>query len=378
MKQDTRHDGSALAERAEGASLGGTRRDFIKKPIALAAGSILVPSLLRGQSGEDRAGRGCSNLMLAPRYYPLTHFDPQIDLSGKLAVITGASRGNGRAVGEALSALGVDVIGTSRDPAGVPNPPAFPLLMLDVADPASVFAFAGALQAHPLFQSHGQVDILANNAGRFVIGEIVPLSQSDFSSYLTQRDLGLHTVYFGHVVVTNVILPLMPKQGYARIIFTASIASYTTGATFPGESFVDTYNAGKFALRVYANNLGAVLQAAGTGIRVSTVNPYAMNTALARYPHPVYTQPVNGSGLSDIDAAFNQVAAYLIQLLANGLPPSMVGDTYAQLLRMTDPVQNVVVGSPLPPLAAKGGNALVEQQLFAENQISAVPFECGG
>ncbi|MGH9625539.1 MAG: hypothetical protein ACRD4G_14525, partial [Bryobacteraceae bacterium] len=74
--------------------------------------------------------------------------------------------------------------------------------------------------------------------------------------------------------------------------------------------------------------------------------------------------------------AFNAVANYLIQLLANGLPPSMVGETYAQLLGMTDPEQNVVVGSPREPLASSGGNALIEQELFAENRISAVPFQC--
>lgn len=375
MNNDTHSHGPSRDEREEKPASGDTRRNFVRTPLALAA-SIAVPSLLGGLAVQAKAVGKRNGLVLAPRYYPLTRFKPQIDLSGKLAVITGASRGNGRAVGEALAALGVDVIGTSRNPAGVPDPPAFPLLTLDIADPASVLAFIGALQAHPLFKSHGQVDILGNNAGRFVIGEIVPLSPADFPFYLAQRDLGLHTVYFGHVVVTNAILPLMPQQGYARIIFTASIAAYTTGATFPGESFVDTYNAGKFALRVYANNLDAVLRAAGTGIRVSTVNPYAMNTALARYPHPVYTQPVNGSGLSDTDAAFNAVANYLIQLLANGLPPSMVGETYAQLLGMTDPEQNVVVGSPREPLASSGGNALIEQELFAENRISAVPFQC--
>ncbi|MGH9609682.1 MAG: SDR family oxidoreductase [Bryobacteraceae bacterium] len=373
MNNDTHSHGPSRDEREEKPASGDTRRNFVRTPLALAA-SIAVPSLLGGLAVQAKAVGKRNGLVLAPRYYPLTRFKPQIDLSGKLAVITGASRGNGRAVGEALAALGVDVIGTSRNPAGVPDPPAFPLLTLDIADPASVLAFIGALQAHPLFKSHGQVDILGNNAGRFVIGEIVPLSPADFPFYLAQRDLGLHTVYFGHVVVTNAILPLMPQQGYARIIFTASIAAYTTGATFPGESFVDTYNAGKFALRVYANNLDAVLRAAG--IRVSTVNPYAMNTALARYPHPVYTQPVNGSGLSDTDAAFNAVANYLIQLLANGLPPSMVGETYAQLLGMTDPEQNVVVGSPREPLASSGGNALIEQELFAENRISAVPFQC--
>jgi len=218
-------------------SWGGTRRDFIKKPLVLAVGSIVVPSFLGSLVAKAKADRHGNDLAIAPRYYPLNHFHPEIGLTGKLAVITGASRGNGRAIGEALTALGVDVIGTSRDPAGVPNPPAYPLLSLDITDPESVFAFVAALQAHPLFQLHGRVDILVNNAGRFVLGQIVPLPPTDFSFYLAQRDLGIRTVYSGHVMVTNVMLPLMPQQGYARIIFTVSIASYVTGGTFPLREF---------------------------------------------------------------------------------------------------------------------------------------------
>jgi hypothetical protein len=56
----------------------------------------------------------------------------------------------------------------------------------------------------------------------------------------------------------------------------------------------------------------------------------------------------------------------------------MVGDAYTQLLRTTAPEQNVVVASARGALATQGGNALLEGQLLAENQISAVPFECGG
>jgi NAD(P)-dependent dehydrogenase (short-subunit alcohol dehydrogenase family) len=356
---------------------GGTRRDFIKKPLALAAGSIVVPSWLGSLVVNAKADGHGDDLAIAPRFYPLNHFRPAIDVTGKLAVITGASRGNGRAIGEALSALGVDVIGTSRDPASVPNPPAYPLLTLEITDPGSVFAFVSALQAHSLFQQHGHVDILVNNAGRFVLGQIVPLPPTDFSFYLAQRDLGIRTLYSGHVMMTNVMLPLMPQQGYARIIFTVSIASYVTGGTFPFESFFDTYTSGKFALRVYANNLDAVLRAGGSNIRISTVNPYAMNTALAQHPHPIYTQSVNGSGLSDTDPAFNQAITALREALANGLPPSMVGEGCSQLLRMTAPEQNVVIASPREPFATQGGNALMRQQLLAENQISAVPFECG-
>src|SRR4030095_7659172 len=219
-------------------ALGETRRNFIKKPLVLAAGSIVLPSFLGSLVANAKADSNGNDLTIAPRYSPLRHFRPEIDLTGKLAVITGASRGNGRAVGEALSALGVDVIGTSRDPTNVPNPPAYPVLALDIADPNSVFAFVAALQAHTLFQQHGQVDILVNNAGRFILGQIVPLPPTDFSFYLAQRDLGIRTLYSGHVMVTNVMLPLLPQQGYARIIFTVSIASYVTGGRFPSRVFL--------------------------------------------------------------------------------------------------------------------------------------------
>ena len=82
----------------------GTRRDFIKKPLALAAGSIVVPSFLGSLVTNAKADRHGDDLTIAPRYYPLNHFRPDIDLTGKLAVITGASRGNGRAIGGTLAA----------------------------------------------------------------------------------------------------------------------------------------------------------------------------------------------------------------------------------------------------------------------------------
>ncbi|WP_414675415.1 SDR family NAD(P)-dependent oxidoreductase [Methylocaldum sp.] len=68
-----------------------------------------------------------------------------MDLRGKLAVITGASRGIGRATAEALVERGVDVIGTSRDVKTVPNPPAYPLLDLDITIPNSVNRFLKTL-----------------------------------------------------------------------------------------------------------------------------------------------------------------------------------------------------------------------------------------
>ena len=76
---------------------------------------------------ERRTGPGPSLWARARDSDPLPPpFTPQVMLAGKLAVVTGASRGNGRAIGDALTERGVDVIGTSRNPATVPTPPSFP------------------------------------------------------------------------------------------------------------------------------------------------------------------------------------------------------------------------------------------------------------
>src|SRR3954451_15788703 len=289
--KDTQHDQQPAA--------GLSRRHLLQGSIAASAAAVLAG----GFASPAIAAGG--PVALAPLYYPK---DPApvaaVDIAGTLAVVTGASRGNGRAIGEALANANVDVIGTSRNPKGVPNPPGFPLLPLDVADPVSVSGFPARVAGSPLGRKHhGVVNILANNAGRFVLGGIVPASGTTLAFYTTQRDLGVRTLYSGHVMLTNVMLPLLPKTGYSRIIFTASVASYYTGATIPEATALDTYAASKAALRTYAANLGTALS--GSSIRVSTVNPYVMNTALAEHPNPIYTQPVNSSGLSPTDTAFN-------------------------------------------------------------------------
>ena len=356
---------------------GRTRRALMKFRLGMAASGVAASSLVARVSGQAEASEKFRVLNMAPKYYPRRWLRPQLVLSGKLAVVTGASRGMGRAVGEALAALGVDVIGTSRKPDGVSDRPAFPLLALDVADPASVVGFVGELSAHPSFTKHGQVDILVNNAGRFVVGRIVPLSPDDFFFFLAQRDLAVRTIYSGHVTVTSALLPLMARQGYARIMFTTSIAAYHTGATLDGGSLFDLYNSSKHALRGYANNLGTAMKFAGSNIRVSTVNPYLVNTKIVEHPSPIYTLPVDSSGLSEADPLFSQGMIVFRQLVANGLPPSFVGEAYAQLLQSLEPEPNVVVASPVEPLATMGGNAIFEPQIIAENGISAVPLTCG-
>jgi short-subunit dehydrogenase involved in D-alanine esterification of teichoic acids len=196
-----------------------TRRNFLKAPAVVAATSIALPSVFGNVFMVDAAKADAGRTILTPSYYPLEGFEPEIDLRGKLAVITGASRGIGRATAEALIALGAEVIGTSRDVAHVPNLPAYPLLDLDITKPTSVRRFVAALTR---IVHRRQVDILINNAGRLVLGHIIPPATSSLDFYLEQLQLGMETLCLGHIRVTNELMPFMPTQGYARLLFTVS------------------------------------------------------------------------------------------------------------------------------------------------------------
>lgn len=353
-----------------------TRRDFLRGPTTAAATAIALPSMLGALFTSNTTKAETGSALLDPRYYPLENFEPEIDLRGKLAVITGASRGIGRATAEALIAQGADVIGTSRNVKLVPNPPAYPLLDLDIVKSKSVDNFVKALGRE---LRKRKVDILINNAGRFVIGPIAPTMLGSPSFYFSQLQLATKTLYQGHIYVTHAILPLMPARGYARLLFTVSSATYLVGGTDALTPWIQQYISAKRALLAYANNLRFALSEASSNVVVSTVNPYIIGTTGAEHPHPIYTQPVSDSGFTDDppSTTFNQILALIRQLQSTGLPPSFVGEAYAQILATSKPPANIVVGSPREPYATKGGTAFIESLLLAENTDSAIRFGCG-
>ncbi len=361
------------------ATSGLSRRDVISAAGALAAAG-LGSAVLTAEAKPGKGNPPPFQTKVFPKYYPLSNFTPEISLAGKFAVITGASRGIGRATAEALIAQGVTVIGTSRDVATVPNPPAFPLLDLDITSDASVDAFHAALTSHPSYS--GQIDILINNAGRYTIGTPTPppIATNPNQFYIDQLNLGVETVYQGHIRVTNKLLPLMTPSGYSRLLYTVSVAGYLAGGTATGSALgiwgLHAYYAGKSALRFYANNLGSFLGVSGSNIKVSTVNPFIIDTTLPDGLNPVFTEPVDANG----DSPFNPVLQGILDGLRfaqhNGLPVSFVADTYVQLLSVAEPEPNVGVGSPDEPFATMGGTDLIKAIALEENEESVLTYGC--
>ena len=83
---------------------------------------------------------------------------------GKVAIVTGASTGIGRAVAEALAGAGYQVFGTSRRPNGE-GPRGVTMLACDVTDDASVQALVAEV-----IRRAGHIDLLVNNAGMGLVG----------------------------------------------------------------------------------------------------------------------------------------------------------------------------------------------------------------
>jgi NAD(P)-dependent dehydrogenase (short-subunit alcohol dehydrogenase family) len=342
---------------------------------ALACGGLVAPALL-----TDNLARAATappfEVRLSPKYYPKPNHVPEINLAGKVAVITGASRGIGLAVGLALQTNGVQVIGTSRTPAAYPGHP-FPLLTLDLADPVSIREFVATVSGRPEVQGAGGIDMLVNNAGRAVVGGVLPV---DSNMYFAGIQTGLATLYGGHVAVTSALLPALAARsatGYARILFTTSFQAYIDGGGDLGITYGHNYTASKRALLAYANSLRRILDASGLAIKVATLNPLWVNTDIASGTRPIFLQPVDADGDAIGDPNFQLVLDAFRALVANGLPTSYAAQAYVQLLTATSPEANVLVGSGAEPYASQGGTDTALAILTNEMRQSALPWVAG-
>ena len=338
-----------------------TRRGLLEQQAAVGVGFLAANALLGG-SPAARADASVG-VTLHPQFYPLASFTPEIDLRGKVAVITGASTGIGRAAGKALAARGVRVIGTSRDVASVSDRPNFTLLNLDITQTRSISAFVSRVRRQ--VGAAGHVDILINNAGRGIVGNVLPPAGAE-GRYFEQLQLGFTTDYAGHLMLTRKMLPLLPARGYARVYFTTSIAAYSVSTN--ALTFLHGYTAMKRALLVSVNAWRSTLAQAHSNIGVATVSPYVVNT---RFPHNLILTEKAPRG-----SAVAQYVAALRKAFAGGLPASLVGTAYWQMLSTSLPPANVAAGSSAEPYATMGSNQLNEATILAENDQAAIRFGC--
>jgi 2-deoxy-D-gluconate 3-dehydrogenase len=152
------------------------------------------------------------------------------DLTGKLAVVTGARRGIGRAIAELLAAAGADIIGVSAqlEESGSDVQQAveslgrsFEAMRVDLSDGDQVHELASQLA-----QRSRPIDILVNNAG-----SIVRAAAVDHTDEMWTRTIAINLT--APFILTREVGRTMIERGTGKVIFTGSLLSFQGGILVP-------------------------------------------------------------------------------------------------------------------------------------------------
>lgn len=187
------------------------------------------------------------------------------DLSGRVAIITGASRGIGNAVARGLASAGAWVLGLGRSPTAQGDAAAFLYRTCDVTDSAAFDKLA-----NEIFASQGRIDILVNAAGI----SLPPHNGEDSSAAFGQTLAHNLTAVYD---CCRAVIPYMKEGGYGSIVNVTSIGA-TLG--FPGNPGYVASKGGLAALtRALALDYGT------QGIRVNSLAPGYIRTAMTEASH---------------------------------------------------------------------------------------------
>lgn len=183
-------------------------------------------------------------------------------MSSKTILISGASKGFGRAWTEAFLEKGYQVAATARNIDSLADLKAqygdavLPL-KLDVNNRADSFAVVEKVHQH-----FGKIDILINNAGYALNGAVEEASEEEARAQF-------ETNFFGTLWLTQAVLPIMRKQQSGHIIQVSSILGI---AALP---VLGLYNASKFAVEGLTETLASEVKQFGINVTLVEPNGYA-------------------------------------------------------------------------------------------------------
>lgn len=242
---------------------------------------------------------------------PLTTFD------GRVAAITGAGSGIGRALAEELARRGAHLALSDIDEAGLADTAArcagaavkVSTRRVDVADREAVSAWADDVATE-----HGKVNLVVNNAGVAVVATVEATSFADFDWLM-----GIN--FWGVVNGTKAFLPHLKATGEGHIVNMSSVFGLMS---IPTQA---AYNAAKFAVRGFTDALRMELEIEPCGVSCTTVHPGGVKTNIARSARMDESGAAFGGGsVDDFHRRFDRIALTTPESAANQILAAVVRD----------------------------------------------------
>ncbi|MGW3413553.1 oxidoreductase [Streptomyces sp. NPDC000888] len=243
----------------------------------------------------------------------------------KTWLITGSSRGLGRALAEAVLAAGHQLVATARRPEQLDDlvrrfGDQVRAVALDVTDPVA----ARAAVQHAV-DSFGRLDVLVNNAGYADVASIEDVTEEAFRA---QIDTNLH----GVVNVTKAALPVLREQGSGHIVQISSVGGRV------GTPGLSAYQAAKWAVGGFSEVLAQ--EVAPFGIKVTVIEPGGLRTDWAG--SSMSTPPVS----DPYKPVIEPVVGFLSQ--ADGTQPgdpALAAQAILDVTEAADPPVRLLLGS---------------------------------
>jgi len=256
-------------------------------------------------------------------------------------LVTGASRGIGKATCLALARAGHRVIGTMRDPVRAPELGAtaaaesLPIIVwsMDVDSDDSVRRGIADIIAQ-----HGPIDVLVNNAGIERRGSIEELPLDEFRAVM-------ETNYFGAIRCMQAVLPGMRARGKGCIVNISSVAGRISSAP------LGPYAASKFALEAISEAVAQEVKS--LGIRVAVVQPGIISTDMAH--------AIGIEGAASIYPHGRRFADLFTASLQRPTSPDLVADTIRGIVESDSPRFHYPVGPDAEPFLAWRASMTDEQ-----------------
>ncbi|RQX20096.1 short-chain dehydrogenase/reductase [Micromonospora ureilytica] len=272
-------------------------------------------------------------------------------------LITGCSRGLGRALAEAVLADGDHLVATARNPAQLDDlvdrhGDQVRAVALDVNDPAAARA-----AVRTAVDTFGRLDILVNNAGYADVAAIEDMSEDDFRAQIEAN-------FFGVVNLSRAALPVMREQGRGHIVQISSVGSRVASTG------LGAYQSAKWAVSGFSGVLAKEVEA--FGIRITTVEPGGLRTDWA------------GSSMSalPISEPYRPVIDPAVQRLrqASGAQPgdpARAAQAIVRITRVDDPPLRLLLGADAVAAAGAAAEALAASDARWRELSESIAFDAG-